>query len=293
MADERAFVRFVVRLDAPRERVFAAWTDPAELVQWWGPGAFKVASATVDLRPGGDYRIVLEPPGGGEPLILGGRYREVVAPRRLVFTWRWQQGVPDERESLVTVEFRDLASGTEVVLVHDNFAGPGPVDGYRMGWDSGLQKLASHLQGEEEDVPEATHETTIARPPETVFAFLADPENDRAWRPGVLEIAHVSGTGVGSRYRQVVGGPGGRRIDADIEITEHEPDSRLGFRTVAGPVRPSGRYELEPVEGGGTRVRFTLAARLSGLKKAIGPMVKKTMESEVANLERLKQTLEA
>jgi uncharacterized protein YndB with AHSA1/START domain len=141
-------------------------------------------------------------------------------------------------------------------------------------------------------MPEATHETTIARPPETVFAFLANPENDRAWRPVVLEIAHVSGSGVGSRYRQVVGGPGGRKIDADIEITEHEPGRRLGFRTVAGPVRPSGRYELEPADGG-TRVRFTLAARLSGLKKAMGPMVKKTMESEVANLERLKQALEA
>jgi uncharacterized protein YndB with AHSA1/START domain len=293
MTAEPAFVRFVERFDAPCERVFAAWTDPEQLVQWWGPGAFKVSSVTVDLRPGGRYRIVLEPPGGGEALILGGRYREVVPPRRLVYTWRWEQGVPDERESLVTMEFRDLAGQTEVVLVHDNFVGPGPVEGYRLGWESGLQKLAYHLQGEEEDVPEATHETTIARPPETVFAFLADPENDRAWRPGVLEIEHVSGTGVGSRYRQVVGGPGGRRIDADIEITEHDPDRVLGFQTVAGPVRPSGRYELEPADGGGTRVRFTLAARLGGLKKAMSPMVKKTMESEVANLDRLKQVLEA
>jgi uncharacterized protein YndB with AHSA1/START domain len=293
MADDPAFVRFVERFDAPCERVFAAWTDPEELVQWWGPGAFKVSSATVDLRPGGRYRIVLEPPGGGGPLILGGRYREVVPPRRLVYTWRWEQGVPDERESLVTMEFHDLGSQTEVVLVHDNFVGPGPVEGYRMGWESGLAKLSYHLQGEEEDVPEATHETTIARPPETVFAFLANAENDRAWRPAVLEIEHVSGSGVGSRYRQVVGGPGGRRIAADIEITEHDPDRVLGFQTVAGPVRPSGRYELEPADEGGTRVRFTLAARLSGLKKAMGPMVKKTMESEVANLERLKQTLEA
>jgi uncharacterized protein YndB with AHSA1/START domain len=238
MADERVFVRVVQRFDAPRERVFTAWTDPTELVQWWGPGAFRTASATVDLRPGGRYRIVMEPPGGGEPLILGGRYREVVPPRRLVYTWRWEQGVPDARESLVTMEFRDLGGQTEVVLVHDNFLGPGPVEGYRMGWESGLQKLSHRLQGEEEDVPEATHETTIARPPEAVFAFLADPENDRAWRPGVLEIEHVSGTGVGSRYRQVVSGPGGRRVDADIEITEHDPDRVLGFPDRGRPGAP-------------------------------------------------------
>jgi uncharacterized protein YndB with AHSA1/START domain len=111
-------------------------------------------------------------------------------------------------------------------------------DGYEMGWESGLAKLANHLQGEEEDMPEATHETTIARPPETVFAFLANPENDRAWRPGVLEIEHVSGTGVGSRYRQVVSGPGGRRVDADIEITEHDPDRVLGFPDRGRPGAP-------------------------------------------------------
>src|SRR3954463_10822392 len=104
-------------------------------------------------------------------------------------------------------------------------------------------------------MPEATHETTIARPPDAVFAYLANAENDRAWRPGVLEIEHVSGEGVGTRYRQVVGGPGGRRIAADIEITDYEPARRLGFRTVAGPVRPTGLYELEAADGG-TRLRF-------------------------------------
>jgi uncharacterized protein YndB with AHSA1/START domain len=141
-------------------------------------------------------------------------------------------------------------------------------------------------------MPEASNETTIARPPAAVFAYLADPENDRAWRPGVLEIARVSGEGAGARYRQVVGGPGGRRIDADIEITAYEPDRRLAFQTVAGPVRPSGAYELAPVDGG-TRVRFTLSARLGGLKKAMGPMVRRTMAAEVGNLENLKRTLEA
>ena len=56
--------------------------------------------------------------------------------------------MPDTRESLVTVEFRDLGAQTEVVLLHDNFAGPGPVDMYGAGWASGLEKLRAQLGGE-------------------------------------------------------------------------------------------------------------------------------------------------
>jgi uncharacterized protein YndB with AHSA1/START domain len=141
-------------------------------------------------------------------------------------------------------------------------------------------------------MPDASSEIVIARPAEAVFAYLADAENDVQWRPGVLEIERVSGNGVGARYRQVVGGPGGRRIDADIEITEHEPPVRIAFRTVRGPVRPVGSYDVVPVEGG-TRVRFRLHAELPGLKKAMAPMVRKTMAAEVANLANLKRVLES
>jgi uncharacterized protein YndB with AHSA1/START domain len=141
-------------------------------------------------------------------------------------------------------------------------------------------------------MPDAVSEIVIARPAEAVFAYLADAENDVHWRPGVLEIERVSGAGPGARYRQVVSGPAGRRIDADIEITEHQPATRLAFRTVAGPVRPEGAYDLAPVEGG-TRVRFSLHAELPGLKKAMAPMVRKTMAGEVANLANLKRVLES
>jgi uncharacterized protein YndB with AHSA1/START domain len=140
-----AFVRLAEVFDAPRERVFAAWTDPEELKSWWGPGRFRTTRAEVDLRPGGRYELVLEP--GSMRLV--GEYREVVAPERLVYTWQWIAGVADTRESLVTVEFRDLGPRTEVVLLHDSFAGPGPVDMYDAGWASGLAKLRAHLEEEE------------------------------------------------------------------------------------------------------------------------------------------------
>ena len=86
-------------------------------------------------------------------------------------------------------------------------------------------------------MPEESSTITIARPVGDVFAFLADAENDKKWRHGVIEITRTGGQGVGTTYRQVVSGPGGRRTDADVEITEFVLDHRIAFRTTKGPVR--------------------------------------------------------
>jgi uncharacterized protein YndB with AHSA1/START domain len=145
MSDDRASVRIVDVFDAPRDVVFAAWTEPERLKQWWGPGFFETVFAEVDLRPGGRYELLLEP--GSMRLV--GEFREVTPPRRLVYTWRWVEGVPDTRESLVTVEFREHGARTEVVLVHDNFVGAGPVDMYDEGWQCGLEKHRAFLREKE------------------------------------------------------------------------------------------------------------------------------------------------
>ena len=87
-------------------------------------------------------------------------------------------------------------------------------------------------------MPEASHSVTIARPVDAVFAFVADGENAQRWRTGVLDIKRESGEGVGARYAQGVQGPMNRRIAADYEVTVVEPNQRIEFQTVAGPVRP-------------------------------------------------------
>jgi uncharacterized membrane protein len=140
-------------------------------------------------------------------------------------------------------------------------------------------------------MPSASSEIVINRPRDDVFAFLADPENDSQWRSGVLDLKRISGSGIGARYAQGVKGPGGRRIPADIEITELTPGETIAFRTLTGPVRPRGRYDLAAVDGG-TRVRFELEADVKGLKRLIAPMVQKTMNSEVGQLDRLKRVVE-
>lgn len=141
-------------------------------------------------------------------------------------------------------------------------------------------------------MPSAANEVVITRPPNEVFVFLADAENDIKWRPGVLEIKRVSGTGVGTRYQQKVKGPGGRAISADVEITDFLPDELLGFKATSGPVRPQGRYVVVPADGA-TRVRFELEARVRGVKRLMTPIVRKTMQREVAALADLKRVLEA
>jgi uncharacterized membrane protein len=140
-------------------------------------------------------------------------------------------------------------------------------------------------------MPSATNEILIDRARDDVFAFLADPENDPQWRSGVLDLKHVSGRGVGARYAQGVKGPGGRRIPADIEITEFDPGQSIAFQTVTGPVRPRGRYLLSAAEGG-TRVRFNLDADLRGVKRLMSLMVQRTMDNEVGQLDRLKHIIE-
>ena len=141
-------------------------------------------------------------------------------------------------------------------------------------------------------MPNASNEIRIDRPCDDVFAFLADPHNDPQWRSGVLDVQRVSGDGVGARYAQGVKGPGGRRIAADIEITELTPSQTIAFQTIAGPVRPRGRYVLSAADGG-THVRFELEADTRGLKRLIAPMVQKTMNDEVSQLAQLKHVIEA
>jgi uncharacterized membrane protein len=142
-------------------------------------------------------------------------------------------------------------------------------------------------------MPSAQYSTAINRPAAEVFAFVADGANAMQWRPGVLDVALASGEGMGSVYRQGVKGPGGRRIAADYQVTAFEPNRRIAFHAIAGPVRPTGEYRFE-ADGDQTTVSFSLEATLTGWKALLmGRAVQATMDSEVRNLDALKRILEA
>ena len=142
-------------------------------------------------------------------------------------------------------------------------------------------------------MPHAEHTTAINRPVDDVFSYLADGMHNREWRSGVLEIERTSSAdGVGATYRQVLAGPGGRRIDGDYRVTEYVPPSRLAFNVIAGPARPEGVFELTELPDNSTRVRFALDIRPAGIMKLMTPMISRQRHREVAQLDALKEILE-
>ena len=145
-------------------------------------------------------------------------------------------------------------------------------------------------------MPQASYAVTINRPVSDVFAYVADGEKCKEWRPGVRDIIRAGGEmtgGVGTRYIQGVKGPMGRRISADFVITVFEPNQRLEFETVTGPARPHGRYDFAATDDGGTKLTFGLDAELSGIRgRFMGSAVQKTMDAEVKTLDNLKRELE-
>lgn len=142
-------------------------------------------------------------------------------------------------------------------------------------------------------MPNAERTIVINRPVDQVFAFVADGSTAPKWRSGVLEIEKKSGDGKGAVYRQVVKGPGGRKVDADYEVTEYDAPSHLAFRAIAGPVRPVGSYDLKATDDG-TSLTFRLSAQLGGWKKwLMGGQVQKTMDAEMAALDKLKAAVES
>lgn len=142
--DQAITLRLTRVFAAPREKVFRAWTSAEALTQWWGPLGHGTASAEVDLRAGGRYRLGMRKLPDGAIFYLSGAYREVKAPEKLVYTWRWE-AEPEYGETLVTIEFRDRGTSTEVVLTHELFPTETMREQHGQGWSGCLDRLADLL----------------------------------------------------------------------------------------------------------------------------------------------------
>ncbi len=129
---------------APHERVFAAWTDPALLKKWWGPGPVSCPEAHVDLREGGEYRLAnLET--DGSIVWISGRFQRVREPEELVYTW--SVSIVPGAPTLVRVMFLPHLEGTRLELSHERFALDAIRDMHAEGWGGCLDKLEDLLAG--------------------------------------------------------------------------------------------------------------------------------------------------
>src|SRR5438105_4029413 len=128
-------------IKAPRHRVYAAWTDPAQLRQWFGPENVQTRELVADVRVGGKFRWNLNN-AEGEKMTCRGEYREVQPGKKIVFTWQWEDDEDWENHvSIVTVELDDAGAGTELRLTHEKLPNEESRDGHTRGWNSALGKL--------------------------------------------------------------------------------------------------------------------------------------------------------
>jgi uncharacterized protein YndB with AHSA1/START domain len=143
--EEQLSVKVKRFIKAPRERVYAAWADPAQLTKWFGPGTVVTRKLTADVRVGGRFQWECTDPEGKE-VTISGQYHEVVPGRKIVFTWRLEEDDDwKDHNSMVTVEFFDQADGTEVRLTHENLPTKPSRDDHEQGWNSVLDKLEEFI----------------------------------------------------------------------------------------------------------------------------------------------------
>ena len=128
------------RFRAPPARVYAAWTEPAQIARWFGPGKVVIVDAVFETRAGGRFAIHARSPDTGDDHHVSGTVKEAKPNEKLVYTWAWE-GSP-EPESRVTVEFRDGGEGSTVLLFDD-----GARDRHNMGWTGAFDKLEAYLAG--------------------------------------------------------------------------------------------------------------------------------------------------
>lgn len=148
--------------DAPRARLWKAWTDPAEFMRWWGPEGFSAPVAKIDLRKNGRYLFAMHGPGldgKTRDFYDAGEYKEVVPMEKIVSIGYFsdaegrrvpasEYGMPGEWPEYVTqtVVFSDLEGGKTKLGIRQTGVPEEMVGPSRTGWEQSLDKLAESLK---------------------------------------------------------------------------------------------------------------------------------------------------
>ena len=133
----------VRRIKARPSIVFDALTTPEGIACWWGPDDGPVLLAETDLRAGGRFRIRFRMLDGSEHE-SSGEYLEVERPQRLAMSWRWAGG-EDPGESLVEIDLRAIAEGTELTFTHSRLHDEETRRSHEDGWNGAFDKLERHF----------------------------------------------------------------------------------------------------------------------------------------------------
>jgi uncharacterized protein YndB with AHSA1/START domain len=144
--DNTNTLRIERTFQAPAERVFDAWTSEEVMRRWWqAERGWATSEAAVDLRVGGDIRVVMRDPDKEVDYGGGGTYVEIDPPTRLAFTWIWDE---DTRRTLIEIDFEEHDGATTVRFTHSGLWDEAAVRDHEGGWSRILDSLGRELAGE-------------------------------------------------------------------------------------------------------------------------------------------------
>ena len=142
IADDKV-LRIERTFQAPVEAVFDAWTSEEVMRRWWQAEiGWETSAAEVDLRVGGDVRVVMRDPDKDAEYGGGGYYTEVDPPSRLAFTWLWDD---DTRRTLIEIDFEENDGATTVRFTHSGLWDEDAVRSHEGGWGNIFDKLERTL----------------------------------------------------------------------------------------------------------------------------------------------------
>ena len=262
--------------DAPRERVFDAWTAPERIGRWWGPKGFTTTTEHMDVRPGGEWRHVMHGPDGTDyPNRIV--FDEVSRPDRLAY-----RHVGDGGTALFqsTVTFVAVDGRTRVAL---RMVFPTAADrdfavrkfGAVEGGQQTLARLGEYIAGPEAEDREVVCSRLFDAPREEVLLAFTDPDRlKRWWGPnGFTNTFDVFDLRPGGAWAFVMHGPDGTNYRNERVFTEVTPE-RVVMENRAAPhaFRMTMTYDDR---GGKTlltwRMRFESAAELDKVRAVIVP----------------------
>ena len=144
MIDENT-VRIERIFQAPADAVFDAWASEEVMRRWWQAEiGWETSAAEVDLRVGGDVRVVMRDPAKDAEYGGGGKYTEIDRPTRLAFTWLWDG---DTRRTLIEIDFAEQGGATTVSFRHSGLWDEEAVRSHEGGWSRILDSLGRELAG--------------------------------------------------------------------------------------------------------------------------------------------------
>ncbi len=148
-AEEKFVLEMTRELPVVPEKVFAAFSNFEAMSAWFGPHGCKVNDGELNFVEGGSYRMQIPSEKGGNNAV-GGIYKEIDPPSRIVFSWKWEpreEISSDEME--ITIEFREIEGGkTELSLRQILVPEQDVAEHHSWGWAETFERLGAFL-GEE------------------------------------------------------------------------------------------------------------------------------------------------